>query len=565
MNSSALTRLIPLLWPERVGLIRSLIVSIASALCLTALGVLGAWAVGRAVVLQAEPPAWLWSVLVLLVAVRATLTWREMDVSHAMAFRVLARLRLSLFDAFSRAAPTRRGRHSGREASTLLTDTEKLEFFYAHTVAQIAAQAFVAAGCIATAAVLSPAAGGVVLLGALALMVATRLSAGKGRRAGEAEQAAREALSARISEVVTATREVLNNAMVPRVVREALSLTERTNRAARSKALVTAAASGLREAITGAVTVGVLLLGVLHTFGDPEDAAALAPLLVLTLAGLAAVADASTTLTQLQPLEASAARVAGVIEDADAVGGTHRADAERRRVQVLPDGPLGVRLRGVRFAYDGADAGTVCEGVGVGPDTAVEPGEHVGLRGPSGAGKSTLLALMARLLSPQAGSLMLLGTGGEGVALEDVGEQELRARVAYVGQRATLFSGTVRENLLMGLSEGLAAPAEAELCRLLERLGLGDVVALDERLGEDGLRLSGGQRARLCLARALVSHPSLLLVDEVTASLDAEAESVITDVLAEFPGTVVMVSHRRTTLSTTDRVIEVAAPGVAAK
>jgi ATP-binding cassette, subfamily C, bacterial CydC len=565
MNSSALTRLIPLLWPERVGLIRSLIVSIASALCLTALGVLGAWAVGRAVVLQAAPPAWLWPVLGFLVAVRATLTWREMDVSHAMAFRVLARLRLSLFDAFSRAVPTRRGRHSGREASTLLTDTEKLEFFYAHTVAQIAAQAFVAAGCIATAAVLSPAAGGVVLLGALALMVATRLSAGKGRRAGEAEQAAREALSARISEVVTATREVLNNAMVPRVVREALSLTERTNRAARSKALVTAAASGLREAITGAVTVGVLLLGVLHTFGDPEDAAALAPLLVLTLAGLAAVADASTTLTQLQPLEASAARVAGVIEDADAVGGTHRADAERRRVQVLPDGPLGVRLRGVRFAYDGADAGTVCEGVGVGPDTAVEPGEHVGLRGPSGAGKSTLLALMARLLTPQAGSLMLLGTGGEGVALEDVGEQELRARVAYVGQRATLFSGTVRENLLMGLSEGLAAPAEAELRGLLERLGLGDVVALDERLGEDGLRLSGGQRARLCLARALVSHPSLLLVDEVTASLDAEAESVITDVLAEFPGTVVMVSHRRTTLITTDRVIEVAAPGVAAK
>ncbi|RII41046.1 ABC transporter ATP-binding protein [Galactobacter valiniphilus] len=560
MNSSALARLIPLLRPERAGLLRSFAASMASALCLTALGVLAAWAVGRAVVLHAAPPAWLWPLVAALVVLRAVLTWREMDVSHVMAFRVLARLRLSLFDAFSRARPTRRGRHSGREASTLLTDTERLEFFYAHTVAQIAAQAVVAVGCIVAATAVRPVAGVVVLVGALALVAATRLSARAGRRAGEAEQEAREALSGRISEVVTATREVLSNAMVSRVLRDALALTERNNRADRTKALVITAASGLREVIVGAVAVCVLLLGVVHAAGDRDSAAVLAPLLVVTLAGLAAVADAATTLTQLQPLEASAARVAGAIADAPATPEGEKPTGASPAA-MLPAGPLGIRLRDVRFAYEDEDgASGRLGGPGVNLDVLIEPGEHVGVRGPSGAGKSTLLGLMARLLTPQAGSLELLGVDGGRISLGEPGEGELRARVAYVGQRATLFSGTVRENLLMGLPESQTAPTDAELLGLLGRLGLEGIVTLEAPLGEDGLRLSGGQRARVCLARAIVGEPSLLLVDEVTASLDAAAESAITEVLAWYPCTVVLVSHRPSTLGTTDRVIDVAAP-----
>ncbi|WP_200869351.1 hypothetical protein [Nesterenkonia sp. AN1] len=114
-------------------MITSYLIGTASALTLTAIVVLTAWAVGHAIVEASPPGPTMWVTLIGLVLARTILTWREMDISHALAYRVLARLRMALFDSYSHSVPARRREHSGETASVVMDDIEKLEFFYAHT------------------------------------------------------------------------------------------------------------------------------------------------------------------------------------------------------------------------------------------------------------------------------------------------------------------------------------------------------------------------------------------------------------------------------------------------
>ena len=183
----------------------------------------------------------------------------------------------------------------------------------------------------------------------------------------------------------------------------------------------------------------------------------------------------------------------------------------------------------------------------------VDPGEHIGLAGPSGAGKSTVIALAARLWDPSAGTVALVDAAGVAYPLGRIRDDELRRVVAVVEQDARLFHGTVRENLVRGADPR----TDEQLLEALTAVGADDWITLDDELGEHGARLSGGQRARLALARALCRAPRVLIVDEITASLDAESERIISDVLARFDGTVIAASHRRETLGRFGRVVGV--------
>ncbi|MFD0776717.1 ABC transporter transmembrane domain-containing protein, partial [Streptomonospora algeriensis] len=190
-------RLLPALRPEWRGMLASYLVATASALALAGLTVLTAWAVGHAIVERTPPGALWWAAAIGLVLLRTLFTWQEMDVSHALAYRVLARLRMALFDAYARSVPARRREHSGRAAAVAMGDIEKLEFFYAHTVAQLGASLTVFLASFAAALFLLPEAALVVFVGS-ALVAGTEMCwAGAAGPIGEREQQDREALSAR--------------------------------------------------------------------------------------------------------------------------------------------------------------------------------------------------------------------------------------------------------------------------------------------------------------------------------------------------------------------------------
>ncbi|WP_341946623.1 ABC transporter ATP-binding protein [Microbacterium sp. LWH11-1.2] len=539
-SGAILARLLPPLRPEWRRIIGSYLIATTSLCALAAIGVLTALGVGGAVVHGEWPPTVWWIALGALVLLRTFLTWREMDVSHALAYRVLARLRMALFDAYSRSVPGRRREHSGRAASVAMTDIEKLEFFYAHTVAQIGAALTLFVGAVVCAFLVLPVAGFVMLGGAIAVTLTAWAGAGPARRIGAREQREREEQSERLVDALGALREVLAYGLQSRVVREAVAGTRRSSLIARRREGIAHLVDGTRELILTAVVIGVIAASLLGGEIGGAQAASLPAAIALAVAGVAAVADAAHTVSELHPLIASADRV---------VAGLHRPPvvAPVDRPLPLPTGPLGVRFENVVFSYD--DRTEVLRGWSI----DVDPGEHIGLAGPSGAGKSTVIALAARLWDPSAGAVALVDAEGVAYPLDRIRDDDLRRTVAVVEQDARLFHGTVRDNLV----RGAGTRTDAELRDALTRVGAEGWITLDDDLGEHGVRLSGGQRARLALGRALCREPRVLIVDEITASLDAESERIISDVLERFQGTVIAASHRRETLSRFGRVVGV--------
>ncbi len=174
-------------------------------------------------------------------------------------------------------------------------------------------------------------------------------------------------------------------------------------------------------------------------------------------------------------------------------------------------------------------------------DLDVPRGAFVLLTGPSGAGKSTLLRLFCRLEEPQTGQVLL---DGQDVAA--LAPAQLRRRVSYLQQTPTVIPGSVRANLLLPFSfkaaHGQTPPDDTALATLLDSLAAGDIP-----LSQEASTLSVGQRQRLCLARALLTRPEVLLLDEPTSALDPESAQAVLRAAESFcldqGGTVILVSH----------------------
>ena len=188
---------------------------------------------------------------------------------------------------------------------------------------------------------------------------------------------------------------------------------------------------------------------------------------------------------------------------------------------------------------------------------SVEPGERIAILGPVGSGKSTLLKLMAGLLPPERGRILI-----NGKARSEFSQETLSRLISYVPQEALLFSGTIRDNVAFGKAgagqeispeDFEEAVCIAQMKREIEAFALGDKTMLGQR----GISLSGGQKQRLAIARALARKAQVLLLDDITASLDAANEDLLWQALTEHYRnmTCLVVSHRLSTLQYVDRIL----------
>lgn len=183
----------------------------------------------------------------------------------------------------------------------------------------------------------------------------------------------------------------------------------------------------------------------------------------------------------------------------------------------------------------------------------VKPGQLVALVGPSGAGKTTISQLVSRLYDVSKGSVKV-----NGVDVRDATLSSLRARIGMVTQEAHLFHETIRDNLLFanpGASEDdlKLALDNAQLAGLMANLPEG----LDTLVGDRGYRLSGGEKQRLAIARVLLKHPDIVILDEATAHLDSESEKAIQEALktALVGRTSLVIAHRLSTVQSADRIL----------
>ncbi len=207
-----------------------------------------------------------------------------------------------------------------------------------------------------------------------------------------------------------------------------------------------------------------------------------------------------------------------------------------------------IELRNLTFAYGTGQAAELRN-----INLHVAAGKVCGIIGETGSGKSTLVNLMLRLYEPAENSILI-----DGIDIRQMPLRQLEDAVGYVSQDIFLFSGSVRENILLGVENGALARVEeasriAQLLPAIESFGAG----FDTIIGERGVRLSGGQKQRTALARALIKNPPILILDDAFSSVDVETEEEILRELKQFMRgrTTLLISHRISTVRDADMII----------
>ncbi len=452
------------------------------------------------------------------------------------AAHVAARWREGLYGALLGRQPGQLPGTSGGLASRILTDLKDIETYYQFGLGTLVAESFTLLGVVLVLFFYNAQAT-LVLLGLGLPLVVILAFLGRGlERAATRAQAGTEAVGAHLQEGLKHHLVVRAFAALPFMAGRFAEANRRTRRSSVRRSLFAAFQTPISQVLVfAAVAVLVAFLANSLARGQMTTGEVISYLvLVLLLStpaqllpkGLALLQQAFAARTRLRDLLSAPEGFAP-----DAASGSSGAG-------------WGLELRGVGFAY--------LPGLPVLQEVSLRLPERglVALVGESGSGKTTLLQLVLRFLAPSEGKLYLRGDD-----LWTLSEAELRRRVGYVPQGTDLLRGSLRDNLLLGRDY-----PDERLWQALSAVGLEPTMrtlGLDYSVREDGLGLSGGQKGRLAVARALLSEPEVLILDEPSANLDEESERLLVATLrgeAE-RRLVLVVAHRPALVEAADRVL----------
>ena len=585
-------------WKARLSLV--LVFGIVRVVALIGVGVVSALAV--AAVKHGEPYTQHLIVLAVIAPLAGVLHWLESWFAHDMAFRMLAEMRIALYEKLDRLAPAYLVRRRTGDLVAMAThDVELVEYFFAHTVAPFFVAVLVPAVVIGTlgwfgwpmAAALLPFLAVVALSPFLARHRIDALGSRAREALGDLNAHAVDTIQG-LGEIIafqrTGARGAEFTARIERHVGLRLPFFSDLTRQ-----------TAILEAATGLGGLVVVVTGARLAASGALDPAILPMLTLLAMSAFLPVSEIAHIGRQLADTLGATRRLYAVhneavaVRDGPGVDALPRLGAESEYGPESGSGPVGdgdgdgarLGLRGSvspdsgRVGHGGAPSGP--RG-GLGSDLSARPGgveievqgvtfsyfrnrrlaldgatfivpagRTVALVGPSGAGKTTTAHLLMRFWDPDSGVIRL-----DGFDLREYRLDDLRERVALVTQDTYLFNETLRTNILLAKPEATgveldAAVRRASLTAFVEALPEG----LDTRVGERGVRLSGGQRQRVAIARAFLKDAPVLILDEATSHLDAVNEQAVRHALEALMSerTTIVIAHRLSTVRNADRIV----------
>jgi thiol reductant ABC exporter CydC subunit len=501
---------------------------------------------------------------------RGLCRYAERVVGHDAAFRVLSDLRVSVYERLERLAPLGLPAFgSGDLLARLIGDVDSLQDLLLRVVPPFAIALLVGAATVGLVWWMLPAAGLILLVALLVAGTLVPWLTGMLAARTEARQAAaRGELTASVVDLIEGAPELAVNGATAEQLGRAMAADTEVTQLAGTAARTAGIGQGLTSLCVGLAMWGALVVGVAAVHTGRLEGVLLAGIALIPLVAFELVTGLPSATQTLQRVRRSAARVFEVMDTPPPVAEPTRSAA--RVFEVMDKPPLvaepthpvalvdgmraprtehALRVRNLRYSYPGQTRRAL-DGV----DLDLSPGRRVAVVGPSGAGKSTLAAVLLRFLPyDESGSITL-----DGVELATLDGDAIRRVVGLVAQDAHVFDNTLEENLRLAKRDASEGEIENALgaARLLDwtrELPAG----LQTEVGERGARMSGGQRQRLAIARALLADFPVLILDEPGEHLDTQtADAIVADLLTITEGrTTLLITHRLAGLQDVDEVL----------
>lgn len=469
---------------------------------------------------------------------RGVFRYAERLLSHNVTFELLKRLRVWFYARLEPLAPAGLVDQydSGDLLSRVVSDVETLEDFFVRVLAPPLTAFFTIIGMLIFVGLYTPALAltllGFFLLGGLGVPFLAWLL---GRRAGEQVVRSRAALNAALVDGIQGVGDLNAFNAAGRKTDQVKHLSHNLVRSQQALTRIDALNNSLITLLTGSAMIAVLAVAIPHVEGIHLGAVAL---------GVVASFEA------ILPLPAAARHLGSTMEAARRLYEVTDAEPTVGDPPFPADRPahFDLKFEGVSFRY-GQEGPPALNRVSF----SLEQGQKLAIVGPSGAGKSTIVNLLLRFWEYDTGQIMI---GGQDI--HHYNQEDLRRWISVVSQRTHLFNASIRENLLIANplateEQIVEAARRAQIDRFIRSLPEG----YDTWAGEQGVRFSGGERQRIAIARALLKDAPIIILDEVTANLDAiTAQAVIQAIQAVTEGrTTLIITHRLTDLHLVDQVV----------
>ena len=479
--------------------------------------------------------------IVICAVLRGILRYAEQGSNHYIAFKLLALIRHKVFVKLRKLAPAKlEGKDKGNLISIITTDTELLEVFYAHTISPIII-AFI------TSVIMTIFIGRYnIFLGVIALVsyfiVGVIIPVWSSNQGDETGQQYRDEMGDLNSYFLSSVRGI-NDIIQYGVGKERLDEINRRTDELETKQKLLLKQEGSNRAVTDTAillcSMAMLFAGcILYTKGEVNFIQVIIPLIAL-MSSFGPVVAISNLSNNLFHTIAAGNRVLDLLEEEPAV-----EEVKGNDVTEFAD----MKLKNVSFSYDEE---VILEDFNI----DIKQNKIIGIYGKSGCGKSTLLKLLMRFWEVDNGSITI---GGKNI--NEINTSDLRKMQSFVTQDTYLFNDTIANNIGIAkenatMEEIIAAAKKASIHNFIMSLPNG----YDSKVGELGGNLSGGEKQRIGIARAFLHDAPMILLDEPTSNLDSLNEGIILKSLMESKEnkTIIIVSHRKSTMNIADVVLDV--------